>query len=254
MWPTVPRLGTSPAAAKRQTAEGARFSTGSMPTMPGTSSAIAERLSRRRRCRAPTRDTQRSSLRRIRLAGSLIGGSLPGPFSNTSGSGRHPATSRPPEPLEMEYPLKEILLAAAIQARLLRGQVVIDVGVLVLSRGGPANGPAAEAATGTVPVSKLWPRCVHFRDRSARGRGPTRPTVPHNRAMPLEIHTQPDPDHLCETCGGPSELVSQTITPWDGNETMAREVSPWTPRCADPWCQSRRPRHSKMSEARVYGH
>ena len=50
-------------------------------------------------------------------------------------------------------------------------------------------------------------------------------------AMPLEIHTQPDPDHLCETCGGPSELVSQTITPWDGNETMAREVSPWTPLC-----------------------
>ena len=50
-------------------------------------------------------------------------------------------------------------------------------------------------------------------------------------AMPLQIHTQPDPDQLCETCGGPSELVSQTITPWDGNETMAREVSPWTPLC-----------------------
>jgi len=73
-------------------------------------------------------------------------------------------------------------------------------------------------------------------------------------AMPLEIHTQPDPDHLCETCGGPSELVSQTITPWDGNETVAREVSPWTPRCADPWCKSRRPRHSKMSDTRVCGH
>ncbi len=69
--------------------------------------------------------------------------------------------------------------------------------------------------------------------------------------MPLEIHTQPDPDHFCETCGGPSELVSPTITPWDGNETMAREVSPWTPRCADPWCQSRRSRHSKMSDARL---
>jgi hypothetical protein len=64
-------------------------------------------------------------------------------------------------------------------------------------------------------------------------------------AMPLQIHTQPDPDHFCETCGGPSELISQTITPWDGNETMAREVSPWTPRCADPWCQSRRPRHRR---------
>ena len=72
-------------------------------------------------------------------------------------------------------------------------------------------------------------------------------------AMPLQIHTQPDPDHFCETCGGPSELVSQTITPWDGNETMAREVSPWTPRCADPWCQSRRPRHSKVSDTRVCG-
>jgi hypothetical protein len=45
-------------------------------------------------------------------------------------------------------------------------------------------------------------------------------------SMPLEIHTQPDPDHFCETCRGPSELVSQTITSWDGNETMAREVSP----------------------------
>ena len=73
-------------------------------------------------------------------------------------------------------------------------------------------------------------------------------------AMPLQIHTQPDPDHFCETCGGPSELVSQTITSWDGNETMAREVSPWTPRCADPGCQSRRPRHSKMSDTRVCGH
>ena len=25
--------------------------------------------------------------------------------------------------------------------------------------------------------------------------------------------------------------AQQTITPWDGNETMAREVSPWTPLC-----------------------
>ena len=51
-------------------------------------------------------------------------------------------------------------------------------------------------------------------------------------AMPLEIHTQPDPDHFCETGGCPSELISQTITTRDGNQTMAREVSPWTPRCA----------------------
>ena len=60
----------------------------------------------------------------------------------------------------------------------------------------------AQRSMGWPPVSKLWPRCG--------------------------------------TCRGPSELVSQTITSWDGNETMAREVSPWTPRCADPWCQSRR--------------
>src|SRR3954462_5926537 len=78
-----------------------------------------------------------------------------------------------------------------------------------------------------------------------------RPTID---AMPLELHTQPDPDHFCETCGGPSELVSQTITSWDGNETMAGEVSPWTPRWADPWCPSRRPRHSKMGDTRVCGH
>ena len=76
------------------------------------------------------------------------------------------------------------------------------------------------------------------RDRCAR----RPPTID---AMALQIHTQPDPDHFCETCGGPSELVSQTITPWDGNETMAREVSPWTPRCADPGCQSRIPRHRR---------
>jgi hypothetical protein len=64
-------------------------------------------------------------------------------------------------------------------------------------------------------------------------------------AMPLQIHTQPDPDHMCQTCGGPSELISQTITPWDGNEETVREVSPWTPRCADPRCHSRRPRHRR---------
>jgi hypothetical protein len=60
--------------------------------------------------------------------------------------------------------------------------------------------------------------------------------------MPLQIHIQPDPDHLCETCGGPSELTSHSITRWLGNK-MAREVSPPTPRCVDPSCQSRRLRH-----------
>src|SRR3954447_13014489 len=108
---------------------------------------------------------------------------------------------------------------------------------------------------GLPPVSKLWPRCGRVRDRARACPGTDapdgRPTID---AMPLELHTQPDPDHFCETCGGPSELVSQTIAAWDGNETMAREVSPWTPRCADPWCPSRRPRHSRMSDTRVCGH
>jgi hypothetical protein len=31
---------------------------------------------------------------------------------------------------------------------------------------------------GLPPVSKLWPRCGHVRDRSARVKGPMRPTVP----------------------------------------------------------------------------
>ena len=107
-------------------------------------------------------------------------------------------------------------------------------------------------------ASSPYPHCGQDAPRSRPVRacpGTDAPDGPPTiDAMPLEIHTQPDPDQLCETCGGPSELVSHTITSWDGNETMAREVSPWTPRCADPWCQSRRPRHSKMSDARVYGH
>jgi len=103
----------------------------------------------------------------------------------------------------------------------------------------PSPAPAAGSSR---PVSKLRPRCGHVANRPARVRGPPRPTVPHNRGMPLQIHIQPDPDHLCETCGGPSELTSHSITRWLGNK-MAREVSPPTPRCVDPSCQSRRPRH-----------
>ena len=106
-------------------------------------------------------------------------------------------------------------------------------------------------APGIHIVAKMRPRSRPVRACPGTDAPDGPPTID---AMPLEIHTQPDPDHFCETCGGPSELVSQTITPWDGNETMAREVSPWTPRCADPWCQSRRPRHSKMSDTRVCGH
>ena len=91
-------------------------------------------------------------------------------------------------------------------------------------------------------VAKMRPRSRPVRACPGTDAPDGPPTID---AMPLQIHTQPDPDHFCETCGGPSELVSQTITSWDGNETMAREVSPWTPRCADPWCQSRRPRHRR---------
>jgi hypothetical protein len=101
--------------------------------------------------------------------------------------------------------------------------------------------------------STVWPRYPNCgQDAATFETGPrvSRDQCPrrsaHNRPMPLEIHTEPNPDHFCETCGGPSELISQSITSWDGNETMAREVSPWTPsRCADPWCQSRRPRHRR---------
>ena len=114
---------------------------------------------------------------------------------------------------------------------------------------------AAHNVQWVCPISKLWPRCGHLRDRSVRVPGPVRPTgCPQSTPCRLGIHTQPDPDHFCKTCGNPSELVSLTITPRDGNETMAREVSPWAPRCADPWCQSRRPRHSTMSDTRVGGH
>ena len=84
-----------------------------------------------------------------------------------------------------------------------------------------------------VATLQIGPRV--FADRPSR-------RSPHNRGMPLQIHIQPDPDHSCETCGGPSELTSHSITRWLGNK-MAREVSPPTPRCVDPSCQSRGPRH-----------
>jgi hypothetical protein len=92
------------------------------------------------------------------------------------------------------------------------------------------------------PVSKLCPRRAQIRTACAR-----RPSTID--AMLLQIHTQPAPDRLCETCGGPSEWMSQSLIPGNGTEEMAREWSPWTPRCADPWCQSRRPRHRKRASA-----
>ena len=85
-------------------------------------------------------------------------------------------------------------------------------------------------------VAKMRPRSRPVRAFPGTDAPDGRPTI---NAMPLQIRTQPDPEHFCETCGGPSELISHTITRWDGNETMAREVSPWTPPGAHPWsrCQ-----------------
>jgi hypothetical protein len=98
----------------------------------------------------------------------------------------------------------------------------------------PKTIPRAPRATfnGLPAVSNLWPRCGHVRGRSARVPGPMRPTVP-SQSTPCRLRfTLRTPDHFCETGGGPSELISQTITTRDGNQTIAREVSPWTPRCA----------------------
>ena len=78
-------------------------------------------------------------------------------------------------------------------------------------------------APGIQIVAKMRPRSRPVRACPGTDAPDGPPTID---AMPLQIHTQPDPDHFCETCGGPSELISQTITPWDGNETMACEVSP----------------------------
>src|ERR1700694_283125 len=77
-------------------------------------------------------------------------------------------------------------------------------------------------------VAKMRPRSRPVRACPGTDAPDGPPTID---AMPLEIHTQPDPDHFCETCGGPSEFVSQTITSRDGNETMAREVSVDTTVC-----------------------
>src|ERR1700694_6144176 len=77
-------------------------------------------------------------------------------------------------------------------------------------------------------VAKMRPRSRPVRACPGTDAPDGPPTID---AMPLEIHTQPDPDHFCETSGGPSEFVSQTITSRDGNETMAREVSVDTTVC-----------------------
>jgi hypothetical protein len=99
------------------------------------------------------------------------------------------------------------------------------------------------------PASKLWPRCAALQSGPCvSGDCPVR-RFPHNRHMPLQIHIQANPNHLCQTCGAPSELISHSINRWHRNE-MTREISPPVPRCVDPWCQSRRPRHLRQ-ETRV---
>jgi hypothetical protein len=105
-----------------------------------------------------------------------------------------------------------------------------------------------QVRNGSGAQRRYWAEPEH-KSRNPHMRGTTSALrIIFGSGLHLHVHyagAQPDPDHFCETCGGPSELISQTITPWDGNETMAREVSPWTPRCADPWCRSRRPRHRR---------
>ena len=97
------------------------------------------------------------------------------------------------------------------------------------------DGRNAEGTACIHTVPKTWPDqdCLHPYDAF---------TID---AMLLQIHTQPAPDQLCDTCGGPSEWMSQSVNLGNGNQEMAREMSPWRPRCADPSCQSRRPRHRR---------
>ena len=89
-----------------------------------------------------------------------------------------------------------------------------------------------------VAVSRLWPRCGCLQTDSLDGPF----TI---NAMLFQIHTQPAPSHMCETCGGPSELAFHRLVPFDGNEQQVRLVSPSIPRCTDPGCQSRLPRHHR---------
>src|ERR1700736_655162 len=74
-------------------------------------------------------------------------------------------------------------------------------------------------APGIQIVAKMRPRSRPVRACPGTDAPDVPPTID---TMPLQIHTQPDPDHCYEMCGVPSELVSQTITSWDGNETTAR--------------------------------
>ena len=51
------------------------------------------------------------------------------------------------------------------------------------------------------------------------------------RDMPIEPRVVRDPDHRCPICGGETELVSETLTHWDGIKHQA-EVTSQRGRCA----------------------
>ena len=55
------------------------------------------------------------------------------------------------------------------------------------------------------------------------------------RDMPIESLIRHDPGHPCPICGGDTELVSHTLTSWDGIKHQV-EVSPPKRRCADLNC------------------
>lgn len=60
--------------------------------------------------------------------------------------------------------------------------------------------------------------------------------------MPILPVVEPDPDTPCETCNSATEIVSQFMTPWDGDVRRrgAVRMNGPTRRCADPKCSSRK--------------
>jgi hypothetical protein len=57
------------------------------------------------------------------------------------------------------------------------------------------------SAPGIQIVAKVRPRSRPVRACPGTDEPDGAPTID---AMPLQIHTQPDPDRFCETCGGPA--------------------------------------------------
>ena len=63
------------------------------------------------------------------------------------------------------------------------------------------------------------------------------------RDMPIEPLIVRDADHRCPICGGETELVSQTLTHYDGQKDQL-EVTPQRRRCAVLDCHG----HSGLDE------